>query len=58
MDSHKGQETDRNSRSASDRVVLVLMDVKVSWSVSRAQLHTDGDEAVKKRQMNYSSAMC
>jgi hypothetical protein len=48
VDSHKGQQTDRNSRSASDRAVLVFMNVEVSWSVSRAQLHTDGDEAVKK----------
>jgi hypothetical protein len=34
------------------------MNVKVSWSVSRAQLLTDGDETVKKRQMNYSFVMC
>ena len=58
MDSHKGQQTDRNSRSACDRAVLVFINVKVSWSVSRAQLHTDGDETVKKRQMYYSFAMC
>ena len=48
MDSHKGQQTGRNSRSASDRAVLVFMNVKVSWSVSRAQLLTDCDETVKK----------